>query len=259
MPKAANPQYPIKTMLVSQANPAGNKSPYVSLAEKYDLTVVFFPFVEISGVDVSEFRKQKINLSNYTAVIFTSRNAIDHFFRIVGETKTKISQDLKYFCITEAVALYLQKFIQYRKRKVFYGADGTIKSFLSVVQKHVANESFLYPCSESLDGEIIKWLEQNQSSFATPVIYKVISSKIKPLSDQQFDIICLFTPGSVKSLLETSPAIGNKENATLIACYGDTTLKKAKELGLKVDIAAPVETCKTMASALEHFFKNIDC
>lgn len=257
MPQAAKPKHPIKSLLISQVNPAGNKSPYISLADKYELDVVFCPFVEIAGLEVSDFRKQKINISNYTAVIFTSRNAIDHFFRIVTDTKTNISQDLKYFCVTEAVALYLQKFIQYRKRKVFYGADGSIKNLLSVIERHVANESFLYPCSESLDGEIIKWLQQKESAFATPVIYKVISSVVKPLSEQEFDIICLFTPGSVKSLMEQSEAI--KTNGTLIACFGDTTIKKAQQLGLKVHIIAPVENCKTMVSALEHYLKKEDC
>lgn len=253
----AKPKHSIKSLLISQAHPAGNKSPYTTLAEKYQLDVVFCPFVEIAGLDVSDFRKQKINISNFTAVIFTSRNAIDHFFRIVGETKTNISQELKYFCVTEAVALYLQKFIQYRKRKVFYGADGSIKNLLSVIERHVANESFLYPCSESQDSEIIKWLQRKESVFATPVIYKVISCLIKPLAQQKFDIICLFTPGSVKSLIEQSSDI--KANGTLIACFGDTTIKAAQQLGLKVDIAAPVENCKTMASALEHYLKKEAC
>jgi uroporphyrinogen-III synthase len=253
----AKPKHSIKSLLISQANPAGNKSPYISLAEKYNLNVVFCPFVEIAGLGVSDFRKQKINLSNFTAVIFTSRNAIDHFFRIVAETKTNISQDLKYFCATEAVALYLQKFIQYRKRKVFYGADGSIKNLLSVIERHVANESFLYPCSEAQDSEIIKWLQRKESAFATPVIYKVISSVIKPLAQQKFDVICLFTPGSVKSLLEQSANING--NGTLIACFGDTTIKAAQQLGLKVDISAPIDNCKTMVSALEHYLKKEDC
>lgn len=257
MPPKPLTKHPIKSILISQANPAGNKSPYISLGEKYKLEVAFCPFVEIAPVEVGDFRKQKINLASYTAVIFTSRNAIDHFFRIVTETKTSISQELKYFCTTEAVALYLQKFIQYRKRKVFYGADGSIKNLLSVIERHVANESFLYPCSEALNGEIIKWLQNQKSVFATPVIYKVISCEIKPLLQKSFDIVCLFTPGGAKSLLTQNPKIADSK--TLIACYGDTTIKKATELGMKVHIPAPTGDYKTMVSALENYFKQVDC
>ena len=139
----------VKKVLITQPKPDGDKSPYFELAKKYSLNLDFHPFIVVDGIQAKEFRKQKIDISCFSAVVFTSRNAIDHFFRICDETKVSISQDMKYFCITEAVALYLQKFILYRKRKVFYGADGTNKSLFDVINKHKEHEKFLYPCSES--------------------------------------------------------------------------------------------------------------
>jgi uroporphyrinogen-III synthase len=150
----------VKKVLITQPRPENDKSPYFELAKKYELDLVFHPFIKLEGIPSREFRKQKIDIASYSAVIFTSRNAIDHFFRICEEMKVTISQDTKYFCITEAVALYLQKFILYRKRKVFYGADGTNKSMFDVINKHKENERFLYVCSENQqDNEIVNWLK----------------------------------------------------------------------------------------------------
>ena len=144
----------VKKVLIAQPQPEGVKSPYFDLAKKYNINIDFFPFIVVEGIASKDFRKQKIDIAAFSAVIFTSRNAIDHFFRICEELKVTVSQETKYFCITEAVALYLQKFILYRKRKVFYGADGTNKSLFDVINKHKDNEKFLYPCSESFDSEI---------------------------------------------------------------------------------------------------------
>ena len=149
----------VKKVLITQPKPDGDKSPYFDLAKKYSLNLDFHPFIVVDGIQAKDFRKQKIDIASYSAVVFTSRNAIDHFFRICDEMKVSVSQETKYFCITEAVALYLQKFILYRKRKVFYGADGTNKSLFDVINKHKDNEKFLYPCSESFDSEITNWLK----------------------------------------------------------------------------------------------------
>ena len=170
---------PTIRILISQPRPEGAKSPYYDLATKYNLTIDFYPFISVEGIPSKDFRKQKIDIGQFSAVIFTSRNAIDHFFRTCEEMKISISQDTKYFCITEAVALYLQKFILYRKRKVFYGADGHNKSLFDVINKHKSNEKFLYPCSESFDSEITNWLKSNKCEYATPVLYKVVSNNIK--------------------------------------------------------------------------------
>ena len=156
----------VKKILITQPRPESDKSPYFDLARKYAVEMEFYPFIRLEPISSKEFRKQKIEIPDFSSVIFTSRNAIDHFFRICEEMKLSVSQDTKYFCITEAVALYLQKFILYRKRKVFYGADGTNKSLFDVINKHKENENFLYPCSENQqDNEIVNWLKNNKCEF----------------------------------------------------------------------------------------------
>ena len=196
--KVTSEKLSVKKILITQPKPEGTKSPYFDLAAKYGLTLDFQPFIKVEGIPAKDFRKQKIDISLFSAVIFTSRNAIDHFFRICEEMKVTVSQDTKYFCITESVALYLQKFILYRKRKVFYGADGLNKSLFDVINKHKDNEKFLYPCSESFDSEITNWLKSHHCEFATPVLYKIVSNDIKEIIAKNYDIICFFTPGGIK-------------------------------------------------------------
>src|SRR5580765_4849445 len=170
----------VKKILITQPRPESDKSPYFELSRKYNVELDFQPFIRLEGIPARDFRKQKIEIANFTGVIFTSRNAIDHFFRICEEMKVNISQDTKYFCITEAVALYLQKFILYRMRKVFYGADGTNKSMFDVINKHKENEKFLYPVSENQqDNEIVGWLKNNNCGFVTPFMYRTISNDIR--------------------------------------------------------------------------------
>ena len=244
----------VKKVLITQPRPEGEKSPYFDLAKKYNLELSFHPFIIVDPVPSREFRKQKIDLQQYTAVIFTSRNAIDHFFRICDEMKINISQDTKYFCITEAVALYLQKFILYRKRKVFYSADGTNKSLFDVINKHKDNEKFLYPCSQSFDSEITNWLKAHQCEYATPIMYKIVSNDVKEVLAKKFDIICFFTPGGVKSLLENLPAF--KQNGIKIGVFGTNTFKAAEDAGLSLDIKAPQPKAPSMVSALDLFLST---
>ncbi len=241
----------VKKVLITQPRPEGEKSPYFDLAKKYNLELSFHPFIIVDPVPAREFRKQKIELQQYTAVIFTSRNAIDHFFRICDEMKINVSQDTKYFCITEAVALYLQKFILYRKRKVFYSADGSNKSLFDVINKHKDNETFLYPCSQSFDSEITNWLKAHQCEYATPVMYKIVSNDVKEVLAKKFDIICFFTPGGVKSLMENLPAF--KQNGIKIGVFGSNTFKAAEDAGLSLDIKAPQPKAPSMVSALDLF------
>jgi len=241
----------VKKILITQPKPDGLRSPYYDLASKYNLTLDFYPFIVVEAIIAKDFRKQKIEIGAYTAVIFTSRNAIDHFFRICDEMKVTVSQETKYFCITEAVALYLQKFILYRKRKVFYGADGTNKSLFDVINKHKDNEKFLYPCSESFDSEITNWLKCNNCGYATPVLYKIISNDVKDVIARNYDVICFFTPGGVRSLLHNFPSF--KQNGTTIGAFGINTFKAAEEAGLTLDIKAPLPQSPSMISALEKF------
>src|SRR5580704_6479783 len=243
----------IKKILITQPRPETDKSPYFELIKKYDIELAFHPFIILEPIAAKDFRKQKIDIASYSAVIFTSRHAIDHFFRMCEEMKINISQDTKYFCITEAVALYLQKFILYRKRKVFYGADGTNKSMLDVVNKHKENEKFLYPTSEyQQDNEIINWLKSNHCEFATPFMYRTISNDIKEILNQsEYDIICFFTPSGVKSLFDNFPHF--KQNGTLIGAFGTNTSKAAEDAGLVLEIKAPEPSAPSMVSALEKY------
>jgi len=245
----------VKKILITQPKPDGDKSPYFELARKYSLNLDFHPFIVVDGVLAKEFRKQKIDIACFSAVIFTSRNAIDHFFRICDEMKVTVSQETKYFCITEAVALYLQKFILYRKRKVFYGADGTNKSLFDVINKHKDNEKFLYPCSESFDSGITNWLISNNCEHATPVMYRIISNDITEVMARGYDVICFFTPGGVKSLIENLPKF--KQNGTKIGAFGANTFKAVEEAGLVLDIKAPQPQAPSMVSALEIYLSSL--
>jgi uroporphyrinogen-III synthase len=249
----SNASTKVKNILITQPKPESEKSPYFELARKFDVNLDFHPFIRVEGIPAKEFRKQKIEIAQYTAVIFTSRNAIDHFFRMCEEMKVAIAQDTKYFCITESVALYLQKFILYRKRKVFYGSDGTNKSMFDVINKHKENERFLYPCSENQqDNEIVNWLKANNCGFATPFMYRTISNDVKEIvGAKNYDIICFFTPSGVKSLLDSFPDFN--QNGTRFGAFGNNTLKAVETAGLRLDIIAPQPQAPSMVTALEKY------
>ncbi|MBL7733175.1 MAG: uroporphyrinogen-III synthase [Chitinophagaceae bacterium] len=240
-------------ILITQPRPDSEKSPYFELQRRYDIELDFHPFIRLEGIPARDFRKQKIEIQHYTGVIFTSRNAIDHFFRTCEEMKVSVSQDTKYFCITEAVALYLQKFILYRKRKVFYGADGTNKSMFDVINKHKANEKFMYVCSENQqDNEIVNWLKANNCEFVLAFMYRSVSSDVKEvLTKTEYDIICFFTPSGVKSLFDNVPKF--KQNGTVIGAFGNNTSKAIEDAGLQLQIKAPQPNAPSMVAALEQF------
>ena len=245
----------IKKILITQPKPENDRSPYFELAKKYNIDLVFHPFIKLEGIPGKDFRKQKIDISYYSAVIFTSRNAIDHFFRICEEMKITIGQDTKYFCITEAVALYLQKFILYRKRKVFYGADGSNKSMFDVINKHKENEKFLYVCSENQqDNEIVNWLKNNRCEFALAFMYRTVSNEIAPVMELDYDVICFFTPSGVKSLFDNVPSF--VQNQTTIGAFGNNTSKAVEEAGLSLEIKAPAPQAPSMVAALERFLSE---
>jgi len=243
----------VKSILVTQEAPVDANSPYLKLTEKFNLKIDFRPFIQVEPVPVKEFRKQKIEIQNYTGVVFTSRNAIDHFFRTCEELKVNVSQDTKYFCITEAVALYLQKFILYRKRKVFYGADGSNKSLFDVINKHKSNEKFLYVCSENQqDNEIVNWLKNNSCEFVLGFMYRTRSNDVKILlEEKEYDVICFFTPSGVKSLFDNLPKY--RQNGTVIGAFGSNTMRAVEDAGLKLDIKAPQPQTPSMVAALEQF------
>jgi len=242
-----------KKILISQPRPESEKSPYFDLERKYSVELVFHPFIRLEGIHAKEFRKQKIDITQFTAVVLTSRNAIDHFFRTCEEMKISINQETKYFCTTEAVALYLQKFILYRKRKVFYGADGTNKSMLDVINKHKENERFLYVCSENQqDNEIVGWFKSHKCDFQLAFMYRSVSNDIKEVMEKNgFDVICFFTPSGVRSLYDSYPKFTQKN--IVIGAFGGNTTKAVEDAGLEIGIKAPAPQAPSMVSALDKY------
>lgn len=240
-------------ILITQPKPESDKSPYFELSRKYGVSLDFQPFIQLDPIPAKEFRKQKIDIQAHSAVILTSRNAIDHFFRTCEEMRVAVSQDTKYFCITEAVALYLQKFILYRKRKVFYGADGSNKSLFDVINKHKSNEKFLYVCSENQqDSEITGWLKTNGCDFSLAFMYRTVSRDVKEvLSTTEYDVICFFTPSGVRSLFDNRPDF--RQNGTVIGAFGSNTSKAVEESGLELGIKAPQPQAPSMVAALDQF------
>ena len=245
-----------KKILITQPRPESDKSPYFDLSRKYNVDLVFHPFIRLEGIAAREFRKQKVDISSFTAVIFTSRNAIDHFFRMCEEMKITIGQETKYFCVTEAVALYLQKFILYRKRKVFYGADGSNKSLFDVINKHKENERFLYVCSENQqDNDIVNWLKKNHCEFQLAFMYRTISNDIKSVMETDtYSAICFFTPSGVKSLFDNYPDF--RQNGLLISTFGSNTLKAVEDAGLSADIKVPSPQAPSMVAALDKYLAS---
>lgn len=246
----------IRNIFIGQGKPSNEKSPYFELEKKYKVNIGFYPLTLVNPVSSKEFRKQKIDIQNYTAVIFKSKNAIDHFFRICEEMRINVSQDMKYFCITEAIALYLQKFILYRKRKVFYGDDGSNESLFETIKKYKEQERFLYPCSESFDGQITNWLAKHKFDYALPVLYEVHATDIKEIwKNTPFQIVSIFTPLSVESFLKNvTPSDREK---CVIATFGINTLKAAREVGLEPEIVVPNPQTRSMAEAISTFIDNL--
>ncbi|MCW3074300.1 MAG: uroporphyrinogen-III synthase [Flaviaesturariibacter sp.] len=242
-----------KRILITQPKPESDKSPYFELGRKYGAELFFQPFIRLEAIPAKDFRKQKIDIQAHTAVILTSRNAIDHFFRTCEEMRISVSQDTKYFCITEAVALYLQKFILYRKRKVFYGADGSNKSLFDVINKHKGAEKLLYVCSENQqDSEITGWLKANNCDFSLAFMYRTVSSDVKELfHKKEYDVICFFTPSGVRALFDNVPKF--KQNGTAIGAFGSNTSKAVEESGLTLSIKAPQPQTPSMVAALDRF------
>lgn len=246
----------IQNILISQPRPENEKSPYFELARKFNINIEFESFIRVEPVPAKDFRKQKIDIAAYTAIIFTSRNSIDHFFRICEEMRINVSAETKFFCVTESVALYLQKFVLYRKRKVFFGADGTNKSLLNELNKFKTQEKFLYPCSENFDSEITNWLVTNKCDYATPVLYQVISNDVKEIiKKHNYQIICFFTPLGVKSFIENCPDY--VQDGTLIGVFGDNTFKAVTKAGFHPDIIAPQPGTPSMTAALDQFLLSL--
>ena len=244
----------VKSILVTLPKPENDKSPYFTLAQKYNLKLDFRGFIHVEGVPAREFRKEKINLADFTAVIFVSRNAVDHFFRICEEMRYEVPVDLKYFCITETIALYLQKYIQYRKRKIFFGKQNA-KDLEEVLKKH-AKEKFLYPCADVSSEEALSWMQENGYDYTPAVLFRTVVSDLSDLKDVFYDIIVFFSPSSVQSLYENFPDF--KQNNTRLAAFGPSTHQAILDRGLILDIPAPTPEAPSMTMAVEQYIKQVN-
>ena len=244
----------VKSILVTLPKPENDKSPYFALADKYNLKLDFRGFIHVEGVPAKDVRKDKINFADFTAVIFTSKNAVDHFFRVCEEMRYDVPADMKYFCISEAIALYLQKYIQYRKRKIFFGKQ-TAKDLEDVLAKH-AKERFLFPCSDVANEETQKWLQDNGFNFTPAVLFRTVISDIQDLENVFYDVIVFFSPSSVQSLFENFPDFKQKD--TRIAAFGATTQQELLNHDLILDIPAPTPEAPSMTMAVEQYIKQVN-
>lgn len=242
----------IRKVLVSQPEPAAGKSPYYDLAEKTGIKIDFRPFIHVEPVSAKEFRGQKVSILDHSAVIFTSRTAIDNYFRLAEELRLTIPDEMKYFCISEATAFYLQKYIVYRKRKIFNGT-GRFTDLIDVMQKH-KSENFIVPLSDSHKEDIPLLLDKNGFKYTKAIMYRTVSSDLSDLADVNYDILVFFSPSGIRSLLKNFP--GFQQNETKIASFGASTAKAVEEAGLRLDIKVPNPQAPSMAMALDQFISE---
>ena len=243
----------IKKILVSQPKPSSEKSPYFEIAERLGVEFVFRPFIKVEGVSAREFRAQKISLSEHTAVVFTSRHAIDHFFQLAKELRFNVPEDMKYFCITEQVALYIQKYVQYRKRKVFFGSTGKFADLLPTMAKH-KNERYFVPQSDAHNDEIRLLLEAKKLHHTEGVMYRTVPNDFKGDEPFDFDMLVFFSPSGVQSLLKNFPKF--EQGKLAIASFGPTTAKAVIDAGLRLDLQAPTPQYPSITAALSAFIEE---
>jgi uroporphyrinogen-III synthase len=247
----------VKNILVSQPKPDSPKNPYFDLATKYKVNIDFRPFITVDGIPAREFRRARINPYHYNSIILTSRNAVDHFFRICEEMRIRMPQETKFFCISEAIALYLQKYTQYRKRKVFF-ANGEPEDMYEVLKKHREGGRFLLPCSDVHQEFLPAFLKANNFDYDEAVIYRTTSSDLSDMKDltETYDMIVFFSPAGVKSLFQNFPRF--KQKGTRIAAFGPTTSKAVEDAGLKLNIQAPVPHAKSMTAAISNYLHQVN-
>lgn len=245
----------LKKILISQPEPADlEKSPYKNLTDKYGVELTFYKFFEVVGISASEFRKSRIHLSDYTAVIFSSKNSIDHFFRMAKELREVIPETMKYFCTSEAISFYLQNYTQYRKRKVFFG-NQTPSELVELITKH-KEEKFIFPCSDEKQNEITRMLDKAKCKYTKAPMYASKSRDLSKFNPKDFDLVTLFAPSGVKSLYENYPDVA--EMGVNIAAFGASTQSALKEIGIKPIISAPTKLSPSMSMAIENYINGKD-
>jgi uroporphyrinogen-III synthase len=244
----------VKTILVSQPEPSTKKSPYKKLQEKYKLTVNFRPFIHVEGIEAKEVRQQKIDFNNFQNIVLTSRNAVDHFFRLCKEMRFNVPDTTKYFCQSEAVAFYLQKYVVYRKRKIYVGKRNI--EDIEAVFKKFNKETFLFPTSDILKQDVPDFLNNMKLDWKRAILYKTVVSDLSDLRNVYYDVLVFFSPLGIESLFKNFPDF--KQNDTRIAVYGNSTVKAAEEAKLRIDINAPTSEIPSMTMAIEKYIEKVN-
>ncbi|MEC4113054.1 uroporphyrinogen-III synthase [Myroides pelagicus] len=244
----------VKTILVSQPAPKVENSPYFELEQKYKVKIDFRPFIHVEGVEAKDVRHQKIDLHNFTAIILTSKNSVDHFFRVAEEMRFKIPETLKYFCQSEAVAYYLQKYVVYRKRKIYVGQKDFTE--LAPLIKKYKDEKFLLPASDQLNSDVPTTLDQLKVNWTPGIFYRTVMSDLSDLADVKYDVLVFFSPTGIKSLFKNFPDF--TQDSTRIAVFGTTTQKETLDHNLRVDIMAPAPETPSMTAALEKYIQKVN-
>lgn len=243
----------VKKVLISQPAPKTSKSPYFDIAEKYKLQLDFHPFIRVEGVDYKEFKQQKINILDFSAIVFTAKTAIDHFFSLCEEMKVVIPDTMMYFCTSEAIALYLQKYIVYRKRKIHFGKTGKMDGLDTLLDKY-KKEKFLVPVSETHVEDLTEVLDEKKLVYQKAVMYKTLSNDISEEAIMSYDMLVFFSPSGIASLFDNAP--GFKQGDRAIGCFGSSTAKAVREAGLVLNCEAPQPEYPSMTAALENFIKE---
>ena len=243
----------IKKILVSQPKPASEKSPYYDIEKTYGVECVFRPFFKVEGITAKEFRQQKINLLDYTAVVFTSRHAIDNFFKLAKELRVTIPEDMKYFCVIETIALYIQKYVQYRKRKIFFGNTGKIDDLIPSIVKH-KTEKYLVPMSDVHNDDVKNLLDKNKIQHTEAVMYRTVSNDFAADEAFDYDMLVFFSPAGISALKKNFPDFDQKE--IKIGTFGSTTAQAVRDAGLRLDLEAPSVQAPSMTAALDMFIKE---
>lgn len=243
----------IKNVLVSQPKPTSEKSPYYDLADKYGLKIDFRPFIKVDPIYAKEFRQQKVSIMDHTAVVFTARTAIDHFFRLCEEMRLAVPEAMKYFCISEQVALYLQKYIVYRKRKIFHAATGKLDELAQLIQKH-ATDTFLVPISDVHKDDLLIKLDEKKVVYTKAIMYRTVSNDFQPDETFDYDMLVFFSPSGVASLMKNFPEFQQGEIA--IATLGHSTGKAVTDTGLRLDVLAPTPEAPSITAAIDIFLKE---
>jgi len=243
----------IKKILVSQPQPTTEKSPYFDISDKYNVKIDFRPFIKVEAVNAKEFRTQRISILDYTAIIFNARHGIDHFFRLCEEMRITVPETMKYFCVSESVAVYLQHYIHYRKRKVFYGAAGKMHELVTIMNKH-AEEKYLFITSDVQNEDTMSVLEKSKITFTKAVMYRTVSNDFGPDEEFNYDMLLFFSPMGINSLLKNFPNF--VQGDIQIGCFGLTTAQAVKDAGLRLDLEAPLPGVPSMTMALENYMKE---